>query len=87
MCTHQKLGAARSLHSRTVDGQRSMLSVHSPESTTISFVLLHIQREIVDPAPPGQAAHLTPVVCLISVANETHHSRVIRNLDEKVRVV
>ncbi len=27
----QKLGAARSLHSRTVDGQRSMLSVRSPE--------------------------------------------------------
>ncbi len=27
----QELGAARSLHSRTVDGQRSMLCVHSPE--------------------------------------------------------
>ncbi len=83
----QKLGAARSLHSRTVDGQRSMLSVHSPEINNNLLRLLHIQREIVVPAPPGQAAHLTPVVCLISVANETHHSRVIRKLDEKVRVV
>ncbi len=64
-----------------------MLSVHSPEINNNLLRLLHIQREIVDPAPPSQAAHLAPVVCLISVANETHHSRVIRKLDEKVRVV
>ncbi len=83
----QELGAARSLHSRTVDGQRSMLSMHSPEINNNLLRLLHIQREIVDPAPPSQAAHFAPVVCLISVANETHHSRVIRKLDEKVRVV
>ncbi len=48
----QKLGAARSLHSRTVDGQRSMLSVHFPEINNNLLCLLHIQREIVDPAPP-----------------------------------
>ncbi len=83
----QELGAARSLHSHTVDGQRSMLSVHSPEVNNNLLRLLHIQREIVDPAPPSQAAHLAPVVCLISVADETHHSHVIRKLDEKVRVV
>ncbi len=83
----QELGAARSLHSHTVDGQRSMLSVHSPEVNNNLLRLLHIQREIVVPAPPGQAAHLAPVVCLVSVANETHHSRVIRKLNEKVRVV
>ncbi len=83
----QELGAAHSLHSRTVDGQRSMLSVHSHEVNNNLLRLLHIQREIVVPAPPGQAAHLAPVVCLISVANETHHSRVIRKLNEKVRVV
>ncbi len=83
----QELGAAHSLHGRTVDGQRSMLSVHSPEVNNNLLRLLHIQREIVVPAPPGQAAHLAPVVCLISVANETHHSRVIRKLNEKVRVV
>ncbi len=83
----QELGAARSLRSRTVDGQRSMLSVHSPEVNNNLLRLLHIQREIVVPAPPSQAAHLAPVVCLISVANETHHSRVIRKLNEKVRVV
>ncbi len=62
----QELGAARSLHSRTVDDQRSMLSVHSPEVNNNLLRLLHIQREIVDPAPPSQAAHLAPVVCLIS---------------------
>ncbi len=70
----QELGAARSLHSRTIDGQRSMLSVHSPEVNDNLLRLLHIQREIVVTAPPGQAAHLAPVVCLISVADETHHS-------------
>ncbi len=43
----QELGAARSLHSRTVDGQRSMLSVHSPEINNNLLRLLHIQREIV----------------------------------------
>ncbi len=35
--------------------------------------------------PPGQAAHLAPVVCLISVADETHHSRVIRKFNEEWR--
>ncbi len=73
--------------STAVDGQRSMLSVQSPEVNHNLLRLLHIQREIVVTAPPGQAAHLAPVVCLISVANETHHSRVICKLNEKVRVV
>ncbi len=43
----QELGAAHSLHSRTIDGQRSMLSVHSPEVNNNLLRLLHIQREIV----------------------------------------
>ncbi len=83
----QELGSAHSLHSRFIDGQRSMLSVHSPEVNNILLRLLHIQREIVVTAPPGQAAHLAPVVCLISIDNETHHSRVIWKLNEQVRVV
>ncbi len=83
----QELGAAHSLHGRTIDGQRSMQRVHSPEVNDNLFRLLHIQREIVVPAPPGQAAHLAPVVCLISVADETHHSRVIRKFNEEVGVV
>ncbi len=83
----QELGAAHSLHSRTVDGKRSMLSVHSPDVNSNLLHLLHIQREIVVPAPPGQAAHLTPVVCIISVADETHHSRVICKFNEEVGVV
>ncbi|KAL7830335.1 hypothetical protein SRHO_G00314620 [Serrasalmus rhombeus] len=33
--------------------------------------------------PQGQAAHLAPVVCLIIVADETHHSRVVHELDEE----
>ncbi len=49
----QELGAAHSLHSRTVDGQRSMLSVHSPEVNNNLLRLLHIQREIVVTAPRG----------------------------------
>ncbi len=76
----QDLGAAHSLHGRTIDGQRSMHRVHSPEVNNNLLRLLHIQREIVVTAPPGQAAHLTPVVCLISVADETHHSRSSANL-------
>ncbi len=83
----QELDAAHSVHSRTIDGQRSMLSVHSPEVNNNLLRPLHIQKEIVVIAPPGQATHLAPVVCLISVANETHHSRVIRKLNEQVRVV
>ncbi len=83
----QELGAAHSLHGRTIDGQRSMQRVHSPEVNNNLLCLLHIQGEIVVPAPPGQAAHLTPVVCLISVANKTHHSCVIRKLNEEVGVV
>ncbi len=66
--------------------KRSMLSVHSPEVNNNLLRLLHIQREIVVTAPPGQAAHLAPVVCLISVANETHHSRVIRKLNERLEL-
>ncbi len=83
----QELGAAHSLHSHTIDGQRSMLSVHSPEVNNNLLHLLHIQREIVVTAPPGQAAHLAPVVCLISVADETHHSRVICRFNVEVGVV
>ncbi len=83
----QELGAAHSLHGRTVDSQRSMLSVHSPEVNNNLLRLLHIQREIVVTAPPGQAAHLAPVVFLISVADETHHSRVICKFNEEVGVV
>ncbi len=73
----QELGAALSLHSRTVAGQRSMLSLHSSEVNDNLLRLLRIQREIVVTAPPSQTAHLAPVVCLNSVANETHHSCVI----------
>ncbi len=63
-----------------------MLSVHSPDKNNL-LRLLHIQREIVVTAPPGQVAHLAPVVCLISVVDETHHSRVIRKFNEEVGVV
>ncbi len=83
----QELGAAHSLHGRTIDGQRSMQRVHSPEVNNNLLRLLHIQREIVVTAPPGQVAHLAPVVCLISVADETHHIRVIRKFNEEVGVV
>ncbi len=59
----QELGAAHSLHGRTIDGQRSMQRVHSPEVNNNLLRLLHIQREIVVTVPPGQAAHHAPVVC------------------------
>ncbi len=87
MCTPRKLGAVHSLHGRTIDGQRSMQRVHSPEVNNNLLCLLHIQREIVVTAPSGQAAHLAPVVCLISVVDETRHSRVIHKFNEEVGVV
>ncbi len=34
-----------------------------------------------------QVAHLAPVVGLISVADETHHNRVIRKFNEEVGLV
>ncbi len=41
----QELGAAHSLHSRAFDGQRSMLSVYSPEVNNNLLRILHIQRD------------------------------------------
>ncbi len=81
----QELGAAHSLHSRTIDGQRSMLSVHSPEVNNNLLHLLHIQREIVVTAPPGPGG--SPHSTTISVADETHHNRVIHKFNEEVGVV
>lgn len=57
----------------------------SPEVHNNLLCLLHIQVEIVVLAPHGQAAHLTPVDCLIVVVDETHNTRVICQLDEEVR--
>lgn len=48
--------------------------------TTMSFVFSTF-GEIVHCAPRGQAAHLTPVVYLVSGADETHHCCVVRKLD------
>lgn len=45
--------------------------------------LLHIQGETAVLAPRGQAAHLTPVDGLSVVGGETHHSRVVCELDEE----
>ncbi len=50
----QELGAAHSLHGRTIDGQRSMQRVHSPEVNDNLLRLLHIQREIVVTAHPAR---------------------------------
>ena len=83
----QELGAAHPFHSSTIDGQRGVLDVRSPEVHNNLFCLLHIQGEIVVPAPRAQTAHLTPVVCLIVVADETHHGCVVRKLDDAVGVV
>ncbi len=66
---------------------RSMLSVHSPEVNDNLLVFSTVQREMLSLHTPGQAAHLAPVICLISVADETHHSRVIRKFNEAVGVV
>ena len=73
----KELGTADTLHRSTVDGQRGMLSVWFPEVHYNLLRLFHVQREIIITVPCGQVAHLTPVVCLISVDNETDHGRVI----------
>ncbi len=82
----QELGAAHSLHGRTIDGQRSMQRVHSPEVNDNLLRLPHSERDCCH-CTTRPAAHLVPVVCLISVADETHHSRVIRKFNEAVGVV
>ncbi len=87
MCTPRKLVLLTLSTVAPLMVKRSMQRVHSPEVNDNLLRLLHIQREIVVTAPPGQAAHLAPVVCLISVADETHHSRVIRKFNEEVEVV
>ncbi len=55
----QELGAGHSLHGRTIDGQRSMQRVHSPEVNDNFLRLLHIQREIVVTCTtrPGGSPH------------------------------
>ncbi len=57
------------------------------KSTTISFVFSTFRRDCCHKHHPARRLTRSPVVCLISVANETHHSRVIRKLNEKVGVV
>ncbi len=81
----QELGAAHSLHGRTIDGQRSMQRVHSPEVNDNLLRLSTFRERLLSLHHP-QAAHLAPVVCLISVADETHHSRVIRKFNEAVKI-
>ena len=79
--------AALTMHNSTVDGQRGVLGMRSPEVHNNLSCLLHVQGEIVVSALRGQMAHLTPVVCLIVVVDETHHSCVVRKLDDGVGVV
>ena len=57
-----ELGAPYPLHDRTIDGQQGLLGVCSPLIDPNLLRLFHVQGEIVVCAPPGQAAHLTPVV-------------------------
>ena len=54
------------------------------KSTANLSPLFHVQRQIVVTAPRGRLARLTPVICLISVAEETHRGRVVRRLNEEV---
>ena len=80
----QELGAVHTLHCSTIECQRGRLAVCSPEVQHYLLHLLHIQRQMIVTAPRGQEAHLTPVVCIISVADETQHSCIIHKLNEEV---
>lgn len=77
----QEHAATHPLHGVTADVQTSMVGVCSSEVHNKLLCFVHIEDEIVVRASPGQAAHLSTVVCLISVTNETNHSRVICKLD------
>lgn len=50
------------LLSSTVDVQRSMQGVLSPEVHNSLFYLLHIQTDIIVTAPHGKAVHLIPMM-------------------------
>ena len=67
----QELGADRSLHSSTVNGQWEFRGGDSPEIDNNLLGLLNVQKEVVIFAPCGQLADLLPVVGLIVVGDET----------------
>ncbi len=54
------------------------------KSITTSFVLLHIEGQIVSATPLSQLCHFLSVVRFIVVADETYHCCVIRKLDDVV---
>lgn len=56
-----------------------------PEVHKNLLYLLHVRRKIIVSTLQGKAAHLAPVVYLISVADETHHSP--PQIDEEVGAV
>ncbi len=66
-------------HGRTIDGQRSMQRVHSPEVNDNLLCLLPFRERLLSLHHPARR--------LTSVADETHHSRVIRKFNEEVGVV
>ena len=80
-------GAAHPVHSSSVDGQRNMLGVKSPEVNNKLLHLLSILREITVSAPHSQVDHLAPVVCLICAADKSHYRCVVHKLVEDVGAV
>ena len=79
----QELGAARSLHSSTVNVQLGFRSGDPPEIDYNLLGLLDVQEEVGISTLRGQLADL-PAVGLIVVGHETNHSCVIRKLHNVV---
>lgn len=81
------LRTTRNLVLLTFYTKRGMLGVSSPEVYN-NLCLGHVQAEIVVCAPHCQVVHLTPVVCLIFVADETHPSyHIVCKLGEDIGAV
>lgn len=56
----------------------------SPEVNNYLLCFLQVEEEVVILAPQGQLVHFHPVVSLIVVAVETHHSSVVCKLHDVV---
>lgn len=82
------LRTTRNLGLLTFYTTRGMLGCVLSRSLQQSLCLGHVQAEIVVCAPHCQVVHLTPVVCLVFVADETHPSyHIVCKLGEDIGAV
>lgn len=70
----QNLDAADPCHSRTIDGQRTIVQHHL-------FCVIHVNEDIVRPASQCQLTHLHPLCSPITISDESRYCSVTYILD------